>query len=195
MNIWDHCRLSVRKFGGKEEDYYQIHKFMDSSKLFYFNARHRLLLHNLYGIEMTVKKFGDTIENNEKKKVLVRDISAEHCKEDLSGKVPSLVDWLSENEENIKPLINIPIIEDKRLEEFVLFPKMRSNLESSLLITLSNFGVYLANEILGFESSKILQKLIHKQATVQHYLSVYQFTEKWQFTPWKKELDWLAQNK
>ena len=52
MNIWDHSRLSVRKFGGKEKDYFQIHKFLDSSKLFYNHVKHRILLHNLYGVEI-----------------------------------------------------------------------------------------------------------------------------------------------
>lgn len=59
MNIWDHSRLSKRKFGGVETDYFDIHKFLDSSKLFYFHAKHRLLLHHLYGIEITILKFGD----------------------------------------------------------------------------------------------------------------------------------------
>ncbi len=34
MNIWKHSLLSAKKFGGKPEDYFEIHKFLDSSKLF-----------------------------------------------------------------------------------------------------------------------------------------------------------------
>jgi hypothetical protein len=194
MNIYDHCRLSVRKFGGVVDDYYGIHKFMDSSKLFYFNPRHRLLLHNLYGIEMTIKRFGDYIVNSENIVILVRDIAAEHCKEDLSGRVPSLSDWLKDNEEEIAPMITLPKFENKILEEFVLFPKFKSNCHSALLITLSNFGVYLANEILGFEYGKELQTLLNQKATVQNYLSKYKFTKRWQFTPAPKESEWLKMN-
>ena len=195
MNIWDHSRLSVRKFGGREEDYIHIHKFIDSSKLFYFNPRHRLLLHNMYGIEMTVKKFGDILTTSDHQKLLVRDIAAEHYKEDLNGRVPSLHDWLIGNDEKIAAKINIPKFENKALEEFVLHPMMKSNLKSALLITLSNFGVFLAKEILGFEQAKELQSKIETKATVQNYLSIFEFTERWQFTPQRKELEWLANDK
>ena len=194
MNIWDHSRLSVRKFGGKEEDYYQIHKFMDNSKLFYFNPRHRLLLHNLWGIELAVKKFGDIVTSSDEKVILVRDIAAEHCKEDLNGRVPSIQDWLIKNEEKISSQIRIPTFENQELEEFVLSPMWKSNLKSALLITLSNFGVYLAKEIIGFEPAKELSNKIGRNATVQNYLSTFEFTENWQFTPQKKELEWLANN-
>lgn len=191
MNIWNHSKLSVRKFGGQEADYYQIHKFIDSSKLFYFNSRHRLLLHNLWGIEITTKKFGDIITNSSKKEILIRDIAAEHCKEDLNGRVPSLQDWLIDNDDKISSLINIPEIENQKLEEFILSPMWKSNLKSSLLITLSNFGVYLTKEIIGFEAAKELQIKISSKATIQNYLSNFEFTESWQFTPQKKEIKWL----
>lgn len=191
MNIWDHSRLSVRKFGGKENDYYPIHKFIDSSKLFYFNVRHRLLLHNMYGIELTVKKFGDTINNSDNRVILMRDIAAEHCKEDLNGRVPSLQDWLSGNDKKIETEIKIPQFENNLLEEFVMYPMWKSNLKSALLITISNFGVYLTKEFLGFEAAKELQSKIDNEATVQNYLSVFEFTERWQFTPQRKELEWL----
>lgn len=131
MNIWNHSRLSVKKFGGKEEDYFQIHKFIDGSKLFYFNPRHRLLLHNLWGIGVTVKKFGDIITNSDRNEILVIDIAAEHCKEDLNGKVPSLQDWLIKNDDKISPQIKIPDFENKELEEFILSPMWKSNLKSS----------------------------------------------------------------
>ena len=71
---------------------------------------------------------------------------------------------------------------------------LKSNLKSSLLITLSNFGVYLAKEIIGFESAKELQNKIEIKSTIQNYLSIYEFTERWQFTPQKKEIDWLAKS-
>lgn len=195
MNIWDHSRLSVKKFGGKEQDYYSIHKFIDSSKLFCFNAKHRLLLHNLWGIEMTILKFGDTITNAESRQILVRDIAAEHCKEDLNGQVPSLQDWLIDNEERIAPFIpNLPTFEQKELEAFVLSPLLKSNLQSSLFLTRSNFGVYLCKELLGLAAAKNLQQQLPSHATVQFYLSKFQFTKRWQFTPQQKAIDWLKAN-
>jgi hypothetical protein len=191
MNIWDHSSISVRKFGGKEEDYYEIHKFIDSSKLFLYNPRHRLLLHNLYGIEISILKFGDFIKNSEEKIILVRDIVAEHCKEDLSGKVPSLNEWLSINDQAISSQIVIPIIKDPELKAFVYKPLLKSNLKSSLLITLSNFGVFLTENILGLEKALILNSLINENATIQNYLKEFVFHEKWQFTPSREEIEWL----
>ena len=153
-----------------------------------------MLLHNLYEIEMTIRLFGDYIQNADGKIILVRDLAAEHCKEDLSGRVPSLKDWLKDNEDVLAPMITIPKFEDSTLEEFVLYPMFKSNCRSALLITLSNFGVSLAKQILGFEYGKQLQQLINQDATVQHYLSHYKFTERWQFTPSQKEIEWLKTN-
>jgi hypothetical protein len=195
MNIWNHSRISVRKFGGIEEDYFEIHKFIDSSKLFYFHAKHRLLLHNLYGISIVIKKFGDTIKNSNNQIILVRDIAAEHLKEDLSGKVPSLNEWLIDNDEEISKQIKVPKISDSKLEEFVLTPLIMSNLKSSLLITLSDFGIYLTNEILGIEYAKELINQIEKEKTVKNYLEKFKFTQQWQFCPDKKELEWLKNHK
>ena len=195
MNIWDHSKLSVKKFGGQEEDFYSIHKFIDSSKLYYFNPRHRLLLHNLFGIDLTIKKFGDYIQTKDGKTLMVRDIAAEHCKEDLSNQVPSLADWLKDNDENIAKKITLPKFKNKELEYFILQPLLKSNLRSSLLITWSNFGVNLVHDFLGKEQAIELQKLLPPEATIQNYLSDFQFTSKWQFTPSRKDLEWLAENK
>lgn len=195
MNIWDHSRLSVRKFGGEEQDYYAVHKFLDSSKFFYFHVKHRLLLHHLLGIEWAVQKFGDCLTNADGRVLLLRDIAAEHLKEDHNGRVPSVYDWLSNNEAALAPQLTLPTFEteDAALEQLVLTPLWRSNLQSSLLITCSDFGVYLAQELLGLDAAKRLQQLINGQPPVQHYLQQFQFTERWQFSPDRKELDWLQQ--
>lgn len=48
-----HSRSSAKKFGGKWEDYLDIHEFMDSSKGGIADYRHRALAHNSWFI-MTV---------------------------------------------------------------------------------------------------------------------------------------------
>ena|SRR5687767_3010002 len=93
MNYWKHSLLSKKKFNGAPEDYLSIHKFLDISKLFYFDIRHRILLHHTYGIDLCIRQFGEMIVNADNQKVLVRDIAAEHCKEDLMGIVPTLNNW------------------------------------------------------------------------------------------------------
>lgn len=187
--------ISARKFGGIEQDYYQIHKFIDSSKLFYFHFKHRLILHNLFGVELAIKKFEDYIVNDDNSVILVRDIAIEHLKEDCNGQVPSLTDWLSNNDKYISKKIRVPTINNSKLEKFVFAPLMKSNLKSSLLITLSDFGVCLANDFLGFEEAKELNSLLSKESTIKNFLKDFKFTEKWQFSPDKNELDWLKTKK
>jgi len=90
MNIYEHCLLSVRKFGGKVDDYIPIHSFIDSSKYYRPHFTHRILLHHTFGVKLCVKHLGyECLPSG----VLVRDVGFEHIKEDLSGKCPTLLDW------------------------------------------------------------------------------------------------------
>ena len=59
MKYTDHAFLSAKKFGGDKDDYLEVHRFIDSSKYFYHHAKHRLLLHNLFGVELCVELFED----------------------------------------------------------------------------------------------------------------------------------------
>lgn len=191
MNIWKHCLLSQKKFGGKSEDYVPVHKFMDSSKLFYYHVKHRLLLHNLYGIELCIELLGDFIINSDGKTILVRDVAAEHCKEDLYGAVPTLNDWLSEADVLLRKNIEVPKVQDIALEAFLMRPYLRSGLRSSLLITYSNFGVYLVEQFFDTTKALALMNLLPAQQTVQHVLKEFKFTQKWQYSTDKNELNWL----
>lgn len=105
MNYWKHSLLSKKKFNGTAEDYIAIHRFMDSSKLFYFDSKHRLLLHNTYGIQLCMQKFGDMLVNADGQTVMVRDVAAEHCKEDLLNTVPNLNHWFKYVEGDLLSLI------------------------------------------------------------------------------------------
>lgn len=194
MDIWKHCLMSQRKFGGQAEDYFAIHRFIDSSKLSYFHAKHRLLLHNTFGIELAAELFRDHIKNADGRIVLVRDIVAEHCKEDLSGRVPTLFDWLHELDDDLKPLVQVPDLADMpALETFVLRPYLRSGLRSALLITCSDFGVTLAELFLGSSAAKTLADRMPTPQPVQRFLRSFRFTERWQYTPMLEELKWLQE--
>jgi hypothetical protein len=181
MNYWKHSLLSKKKFNGQTEDYLPIHKFIDSSKLFYFDIHHRALLHHTYGIELCIRKFGDTIKNFDNKTILVRDIAAEHCKEDLMGVVPSLNNWFKHADDcliDFKPVHPT----DNLLREFILLPYIMSGLKSSLIITHSNFGLYLVKEFLGIEYAIELENHIQK-AGINELLTHVKLKEKWQFIP------------
>lgn len=191
MNIWNHCRLSVRKFGGQALDYLALHKFIDSSKLFFYNPRHRLLLHHCWGIELAVQKFGDLLVNSDGRPLLVRDVAAEHCLEDLDGQVPTLARWFEGNEALGDALPAPPALEDPALQALVLAPWHRAQCRAALLITCSNFGVYLAQELLGLAAAQQLQAALPPGATVDRYLAGFQFQQRWQCTPQQKEIKWL----
>ena len=94
MKPYIHAQASVKKFGGKEEDYLPIHDFIDSSKAHFPDVRHRAMLHNSFGIYIAERVFGIFITNSDGKKIQVRDIAEEHILEDL-GFIPTVQDFLS----------------------------------------------------------------------------------------------------
>ena len=51
--------------------------------------RHRMLLHNSWGIYLCEKVFGTKFENSDGKTVQVRDVAEQHVLDDL-GTIPSL---------------------------------------------------------------------------------------------------------
>ena len=94
MHPYYHSVSSVRKWGGKVDDYLYIHSWFDESKRFHADFRHRAYRHHSEGIFACEREFGTTIENSDGKVVPVRYIGEQHVQEDL-GRIPSLGDWLS----------------------------------------------------------------------------------------------------
>lgn len=90
-----HARSSVRKWGGKPEDYLPIHEKMDSSKAAHAEVTHRCVFHSAFGIFLMEDIFGRTITNSDGREVHVRDVAEQHVLEDL-GWIPSLSDWMKE---------------------------------------------------------------------------------------------------
>ena len=98
MKAFNHCKSSVKYFGGIEEDYHDIHAWFDKSKEHYADIRHRALRHHTQGVVECENKFGIYITNSDNKKVPVKGIAEQHIREDL-GFIPSIQDWFRE----IKP--------------------------------------------------------------------------------------------
>lgn len=105
MKPWLHARKSASKFGGKPEDYIEIHNWFDQTKAHLPDSRHRMILHNSFGIFLCEQQFGDidvenpgkrlpVITNSDGKKVSVRDIGEQHVMDDL-GYIPTLSDCFS----------------------------------------------------------------------------------------------------
>lgn len=94
-----HAQNSVRKFGGQPEDYLAIHNWLDESKAYFADFRHRALRHHTEGIFLAERIFGVAITNSDGTKVPVRYLGEQHVKEDL-GRIPTAQDWLCQ----IQPL-------------------------------------------------------------------------------------------
>lgn len=92
MKPYLHARVSVKKWGGKPEDYLPIHDFLDESKAHFADMRHRALLHNSFGIYLAERIFGHNIQVGERL-VSVRDIAEQHIIDDM-GRIPSVQDYL-----------------------------------------------------------------------------------------------------
>ena len=92
-----HAASSVRKFGGKPEDYLKIHDWFDQTKSHFGDNRHRAILHSSFGIFLAEQMFGHNIKNSDGREVSVRDIGEQHVMEDMKF-IPTVADYLSEME-------------------------------------------------------------------------------------------------
>jgi len=91
-----HSKSSVKRWGGKVEDYLPIHELIDSPKMTMNNNSARLLTHNTwFAYFMIPKVFGYNIVNSEGKSVDCVDIAMLHIAEDFRMKfVPTPQDYL-----------------------------------------------------------------------------------------------------
>jgi len=95
MKPFLHGKVSVKKFGGKEEDYQAIHDWFDQTKAHFPDMRHRAILHSSFGIYLCEQQFGTNITNSDGKIVSVRDIGEQHVIDDM-GRIPTIQDYLNE---------------------------------------------------------------------------------------------------
>lgn len=91
---WVHAKSSAKRYGGKPEDYLDIHDFMDSSKAAMPDNRHRALTHNSWFLFILEKVFGTVRINSDGKEYSVRAIGEDHVKEDYGGFIPTVADYL-----------------------------------------------------------------------------------------------------
>ncbi|GLV60890.1 hypothetical protein KDH_77090 [Dictyobacter sp. S3.2.2.5] len=85
-----HAVSSARRFGGRPDDYLQVHEFMDHTKSHLADSRHRLFLHNTWGIFFAEKILGATITRASDDKIMpLRPLLEQHVTEDFSF-IPTL---------------------------------------------------------------------------------------------------------
>lgn len=83
-NALFHAESSATRFGGRAEDFLPIHKFLDQSKLYIPDWRHRCLLHNNFGIALCEQFFGDFYTRpSDGINACTRAVAEQHVLEDL----------------------------------------------------------------------------------------------------------------
>ena len=88
-----HAERSAKRWGGAADDYLKIHQWFDSAAVCVPDNRHRLVLHNSFGILLAEQVFGPALVNSAGRRVFVRDVGRQHVREDL-GTIPTLADCL-----------------------------------------------------------------------------------------------------
>lgn len=85
-NVQFHSESSARRFGGTPQDYVAIHKFLDQSKLYIADWRHRALLHNTFGVALAEQLFGDLYRRpSDGQSVATRTVAEVHILEDMQA--------------------------------------------------------------------------------------------------------------
>src|SRR5258708_1095952 len=83
-NVQFHSESSSVRFGGIATDYLRIHKFLDQSKLYLADWRHRALLHTTFGVALCEQFFGDLYRReSDGATVATRTIAEVHILEDM----------------------------------------------------------------------------------------------------------------
>jgi Domain of unknown function (DUF6915) len=95
---YHHALSSVRKWGGHESDYLDIHNWFDDTKAHFADARHRAMRHHSEGIFLMESIFGVTLTNANGREIPTRWVGEQHVYEDL-GRIPTMADWL----EHLRP--------------------------------------------------------------------------------------------
>ena len=98
-----HAKSSVKKFGGKGEDYIHLHEWMDSTKSWYGHSFHRMWRHHSEGIFEMEQRFGPEFKNSDGKTVYTRYVGEQHVREDCDGYIPTAKEWFTIVENKQRP--------------------------------------------------------------------------------------------
>ena len=165
MNSIVHSQISVRRRGGKIEDYLPIHDFIDSTKELCSDNRHRIL-HTMWGIRrVIVPIFGHSIINSDNKTVNVKDLcEQDHILPDYQNKfIPTLSDFVSS--------INKSVIDDLEFDRFSISYKRDQELYELLMSPLGNTGLK-ASLVVTHNSwfiNEIVPKILKREVEIRDF--------------------------
>lgn len=150
MSPINHSKLSVKRHGGKVEDYYELHSLIDSTKEICSDNRHRIL-HTLWGVRrVIIPIYGNELINSDGKKISVKEIcEKDHIIPDYGNKfIPTLSDFsdaLAPMKDSDKVIINT-IHEKSELSDLeydiLISPLAVTGNPSSLIFTHNTWFIY-----------------------------------------------------
>ncbi|CAN5731748.1 hypothetical protein BH24ACI1_BH24ACI1_21780 [soil metagenome] len=174
MKPLQHAQISANTYGGKWQDYIEIHCFLDSSKATCAHFKHRFLLHHREGIELGVRIFGASIRNSENETIETRRLLTDHLIEDV-GRVVGIEDWARDllpdpsdsfykflakkrsqigtdqipGENELLTAFNLSDKDRTTVKSFLAFPLETAEHPAALLVSHNSFAVFLAERIFG----------------------------------------------
>lgn len=160
-----HSKSSVRKFGGKIEDYLPIHNWFDQTKGYIADARHRMILHNSFGIFLCEQVFGVVYKRpSDGKEIPTRIIGEQHVLEDYGGRIPSLSECLqSMTIEEWMWSNAVPLSNSKQLPKRALPEYKEDNVPQEYKDTMSQMlGRVLAGDF-SFVAGEVQSKITYKE--------------------------------
>ena len=152
MNAMQHARISAKRWGGEAEDYYEVHRFIDSTKSLCSDARHRIL-HTLWGVNsVVVPIYGHSLLNSAGKAVDLKDLcERDHLLVDYQQRfIPTLADFVRAIDPARLPVgfeqkiekIHQYYSDQPQLSQILLSPLALTGKLHSLLLTHSSWFIY-----------------------------------------------------
>ena len=108
----EHCKSSIKKWGGEWSDYIAIHNWFDETKKWIGHSKHRMFRHHSEGIFECEKVFGMSFVNSDGKTVYTRYVGEQHVKEDCNNYIPSAKEWVDNINKPTEWMIKTLKIED-----------------------------------------------------------------------------------
>lgn len=166
MNAMQHARISAKRWGGEAEDYYEVHRFIDSTKSLCSDARHRIL-HTLWGVNsVVVPIYGHSLLNSAGKAVDLKDLcERDHLLVDYQQRfIPTLADFVRA----IDP-VRLPVGFEQKIEkihqyysdqpqlsQILLSPLALTGKLHSLLLTHNSWFIYEILPRMGYSISSLV---------------------------------------
>jgi len=107
-----HAKSSVKKWGGKEQDYIHLHNWLDETKSWISHSVHRMFRHHSEGIFEMERLFGASFVNSDGKTVYTRYVGERHVREDCDGYLPCAKEWVDNLKTPKKWMLKTQKLED-----------------------------------------------------------------------------------